>query len=124
MSKLSNKNTSHLVPIVLLINKNDLKQEKTFKISDVTNKVKNLSFNIWTSYYSCKDNNYKEITDKIDSILKENSDNAIRTLERLQINSTKTNDLYTNSYNRNSFKIRKSSSADDRENRSQKSCCN
>lgn len=128
ISRNLNKSISHLIPIALLINKNDLKQEKKFKISDVIHKVKNLRFNIWTSYFSSKENNYVEILDKIDSMLKENTEEVIKKLDKLQINSSgadKSNlDLYPNCVNRSSFKIKRGSSFSDRESKAQKSCCN
>lgn len=128
ISRNLNKSISHLIPIALLVNKNDLKQEKKFKISDVMHKVKNLRFNIWTSYFSSKENNYKEILDKIDSMLKENSEEVLKKLDKMNTNTSNASktdlDIYTNKTNRSSFKIKRSSSFSDRESKAQKSCCN
>lgn len=128
ISRNLNKSISHIIPIALLINKNDLKQEKKFKITDVLHKVKNLPFNIWTSYFSSKENNYKEILDKIDSLVKENTEEVIKKLDKYPYNSTILDknhlDFYPNSTNKSSFKIKRSSSICDREVKSQKSCCN
>jgi len=128
ISRNLNKSFSNIIPIALLVNKNDLKQDRKFKITDVLHKVKNLPFNVWTSYFSSKENNYKEILDKIDSLIKENSREVIKKLDKAQLNSSsfdKTNlDIYPNSTNRSSFKIKRSSSFCERESKSQKSCCN
>ncbi len=128
ISRNLNKSITHLIPIALLVNKNDLKQEKKFKISDVMHKVKNLRFNIWTSYFSSKENNYKEILDKIDSLLKENSEEVIKKLDTMKFNPPsieKSNqDFNPNGTNKSSFKIRKSSILCDRDSKAQRSCCN
>lgn len=128
VSKNLNKTISHLVPIVLLINKNDLKQEKPFKIADVYQKIKNLRFSIWPLCFSCKENNYKEVLDKIDSLVKDDAEKFLIKKDKLQINAISSDEasnseFHNNSTKRTSFKIRKNSDFNDRDKKSQKSCC-
>lgn len=128
LSRNLNKTVSHLIPVVLLINKNDLKGEKKFKITDVNHKIKNLNFNIWTYNFSAKDNNYKDILDKIDSLVKEDNDTMLRRRDKtknfLTVEESSSLDYNINLRNTSSaFKIKRASCEYDRDLLNKKSCC-
>lgn len=73
ISKSLNKSLIHFIPIVLIINKNDLKNaEKKFKFSDVNQKIKNLNYSISAYTFSAKDLNCKDVFEKIEYLLSEN----------------------------------------------------
>ena len=125
ISRNLNKGSSFLLPVVLLINKNDLKNEKKFNFSDVWYKVQNLKLKIWISYFSTKDNNYKDILEKIDDLIKDNSNQINLSIEKLNNltsssdNFTETNNTKKNKKSNLSFKIQPS----DRDKSCNSSCC-
>jgi hypothetical protein len=77
-TKNLNKNLMHFIPILILINKNDIKNsEKKFKFSDVNQKIKerNLSVSLYT--FSAKDVNYRDVFERLEFLLNENLDKSI-----------------------------------------------
>ena len=137
-TKNSNKNIVHFIPIVILINKNDLKNtEKKFKFSDVNQKIKDRNFSISLYTFSSKDAGYKDIFEKIELNLNENLDKSIDSNKDKETNFSYTpNGSFTidknkktkskekdNNINRNTFKIKRISINNNFEKKSTGSCC-
>jgi hypothetical protein len=132
-SKILNKNLVHFIPIVILVNKNDLKNtEKKFKFSDVNQKIKNKNFTITAYTFSAKDQNYKDVYEKIEFLLDENNEknnNNDDNYYNRELNSN-INTPYTSSKNNsidrnksNTFKISRINTDSKFENKTSGSCC-
>lgn len=126
-SKNLSKNLVHFLPIVLLINKNDLKNsEKKFKFSEVNQKIKNLNLSITAYTFSSKDN-CKDVFEKIEYLLNENlerTNNSNRDTLSNTPNGMST--IQEKSFGReksNTFKITRNSFINNKENNAS-SCCN
>jgi hypothetical protein len=141
-SKILNKNLVNLIPIVILVNKNDLKNtEKKFKFSDINQNIKNKNFNIIAYPFSAKDLSYKEIYEKIEFLLYENPEknnsynynynyngdfnfNTITPKSISQNNSNKSSIERDKDINKSkSFKISRNSEDSKFEKKSSGSCC-
>jgi len=130
-SKNLNKNLVHFIPIILLINKNDLKNaEKNFKFSDVNNKIKNKNFSISAYTFSAKDPNCKDVFEKIEFHLNENFDKTNNSnKDTLSHTPNGTSMIDSKSFidkdkHRNTFKITRNNSKHSKfENKASSSCC-
>ena len=130
-TKNLNKTLVHYIPIVLLVNKNDLKNaEKKFKFSDVNQKIKNLNFSISAYTFSAKDPNCKDVFEKIEIFLNENSEKNNNTTNRDTFSHTPngTSILENKSFlgkdgSRNTFKITRNSIKSNERGKSSGSCC-
>ena len=132
ISRNLNKNNTHFLPILILVNKSDLKNnEKKFKFSDVNKRIKNFNLSISFYQFSAKETNgnSKEIFDRIEGFLMENTEKEKENKE-VQSNfnneTTSTNLLRKsfseNGEKRNTFKITRKSLIDKSGNKSN-SCC-
>lgn len=129
VSKNFNKTLIHFIPIVILVNKNDLKiTEKKFKFSDVNEKIKNLNYSISVYPFSAKENNTFEVFKKIEFLLNENNDKTNNTNKETLSHTPNGTSLLEKSLLRNekrkSFKLtrRNTNNSKDGLNKSN-SCC-
>jgi len=126
ISNNQNKSFMNLIPIIILVNKNDLNHDKKlFNITDVVKKMEYLRLDILIFPFSAKNDSYKDIFKYIDLILKEKSLNAEKILYSIQ-NQISENNSNSNSISNmtknSSFQISKATKfMNNREN--QKSCC-
>lgn len=128
-SKILNKNLVHFIPIVILVNKNDLKNtEKKFKFSDVNQKIKDKKLNITAYPFSAKDLNFKDVFEKIEFFLDEKNqknNNNNNDNNREQYHSDNTPNTYlSNSRNKSdTFRISRRSVDTTDCTKSSGSCC-
>jgi hypothetical protein len=122
-----NKNLVHFIPIILLINKNDLKNsEKRFKFSDVNHKIKNLNYSITVYTFSAKDSSCKDVFEKIEFCLIENIEKTNNSNKDTLSNTPNTisiSDDKSFSKKKNTFKITRESYYSNKDRNKSSSCC-
>ncbi len=121
----------HLTPIIILINKCDIKKERTFKISDVISFTDDFTLNIIIYEISAKesikvDYVFEKVTAMITGKLSVCSETAVNTTYVDENGNTVTVDgtrTFKGDIRRKSFKLQDNTMGQDKLANGQKSCC-
>ncbi len=119
-------NTTYLIPLVILINKADIKQNRTFKISDITKLIDEFTMNILVYEVSAKENTkidyvFEKVAGLITGKLAANNETSLNTTGCLEEENLRGSIEITR---KKSFQLKENNGNIDRDKNKNGSCCN